>query len=149
MSELPDIQNTAPDLKNVDAALRLAEEKFALLATNSRDGVCLIQGRNFTFVNPKFCEIVDRTEKELLELRNAMDIAHKDDRLEMEKALQELMDGTVSTKNCVFNVSRRDAGKIEIEATFATIKSDGAPMALRWRCARCATSPRWHGSRIR
>ena len=130
MSELPDIQNTAPDLKNVEAALRLAEEKFALLATNSRDGVCLIQGRNFTFVNRKFCETLDRTEKELLELRNAMDIADKDDRLEMEKALQELMDGTVSTKNCVFNVSRRDAGKIEIEATFATIKSDGAPMAL-------------------
>lgn len=130
MSDLPDTQNTASGLKKVEDALRLAEEKFALLAANSRDGVCVIRGRNFTFVNPKFCKTVDRTEKELLELRNAMDIADKDDRIEMEKVLQELMDGTVSTKICGFKVSRRDVGKIEIEATFTALVAEGAPMVL-------------------
>ncbi len=45
--------------------LRYSEERYRTLVENAFDGIYLIRGRHYEYVNPKFCEITGYTAEEL------------------------------------------------------------------------------------
>lgn len=89
---------------------------FTALSEHSVSGVFVIEGRCFVETNPRFCELVGRTRKELGELRNALDIVDKEQRVELEKTFQSIFNGGGPSTSVSFTVTRADIGKIELRA---------------------------------
>ena len=72
------------------AAVGCGTDPFALLSEHSLSGVFIIEGRTFSHVNPRFCELLGRGRADLLGLRNALDVVDKDMRVRVEKAIDAL-----------------------------------------------------------
>ncbi len=106
------------------------EGMFSLLAENSLSGVFVLEGRAFTCVNPRFCQFVGRTREELAGLRNALDIIDKEQRTEVEKTIQELLEGGASGRSMAIHVTRGNAGPVELNATLIAVPGVAKPTVL-------------------
>jgi len=86
--------------KLAESRLRASEERYRAVHDRAPVGICWIEtptGR-FLGVNQKYCEIVGRTERELLAL-TFHEITHPDDVKENLKRLRELVEG--EGRHCV------------------------------------------------
>ncbi|HTU41059.1 MAG TPA: PAS domain S-box protein [Candidatus Aquilonibacter sp.] len=80
--------------KQVEAKLRLSESRYRTLHEGSPVGVCWIDTKTGRYlgVNPKYCEIVGRTEEDLLG-RDFQSLTHPDDLAISLEKLRQLMAG--------------------------------------------------------
>jgi PAS domain S-box-containing protein len=80
--------------KLAESRLRASEERYRAVHDRAPVGICWIETASGRFlgVNPKYCEIVGRTERELLAL-TFHEITHPDDVKENLKRLRELVEG--------------------------------------------------------
>jgi PAS domain S-box-containing protein len=79
------------ELKQAEKALRASELRFRTVYERSPVGIALVDSRGGRFlqVNPKYCEITGRSEKELLEI-DLWSITHPDDIGQTSEILQQL-----------------------------------------------------------
>jgi PAS domain S-box-containing protein len=82
--------------KETEARLQESESRYRAVHDRSPVGICRVETRSGRFleVNPKFCEIVGRTEQDLLG-RNFQSITHPDDLARDLEKLQRLSPGEV------------------------------------------------------
>jgi formate hydrogenlyase transcriptional activator len=80
--------------KRAASALEESENRFRVVYQRAPVGMCLVETRTGRFlqVNPKYCEIVGRTEEDLL-CRDVQSISHPDDIAEGEEKMRQLADG--------------------------------------------------------
>jgi len=80
--------------KFAESRLRASEERYRAVHDRAPVGICWIETASGRFlgVNPKYCEIVGRTERALLGL-TFHEITHPDDVKENLKRLRELVEG--------------------------------------------------------
>ena len=89
---------TLPSANRPKRNLRPARAAIALFMKRSPVGVCWIDSQTGRFfgVNPKYCEIVGRTEQDLLG-RTFQSITHPEDLAENLERLRQLKEGEVQT----------------------------------------------------
>jgi formate hydrogenlyase transcriptional activator len=82
--------------KETEARLQESESRYRAVHDRSPVGICRVETRTGRFleVNPKYCEIVGRTEQDLLG-RNFQSITHPDDLARNLEKLQRLYQGEV------------------------------------------------------
>jgi formate hydrogenlyase transcriptional activator len=80
--------------KEAEGRIRASENRYRAVHDRSPAGICWIESASGRFlrVNPKYCEIVGRTEADLLE-RDFRSITHPDDLVENCRMLQRLLNG--------------------------------------------------------
>ncbi len=80
-----------------DAKLRESEERFRAMYEHAPLGICMLSlERRFLRANRRFCEIIGRTEQELVATFTCVDITHPDDREMHVKAVTEVLAGAAS-----------------------------------------------------
>lgn len=104
--------------------------RFFLLADHSLSGVFVIEGRNFSYVNPRFCELAGRPCEDLLALRNALDIVDKEMRVAVEKAIDELHQGGEASRTLDFTVTRGKLGTVALRANLVVQPDADKPTVL-------------------
>ena len=67
------------NLQNKQVEIQEKDKVLELLMKNSQDGIYMIQGDNFTFVNESFCKMTGYNEKELKN-KSYLNIVHNDDK---------------------------------------------------------------------
>jgi formate hydrogenlyase transcriptional activator len=79
--------------KGIAAELEASERRFRALFDRAPVGIALVDSHTgkFLHVNPKHCEIVGRTEQEMLQLC-FQDITHPDDKSKSDKELAQMLD---------------------------------------------------------
>jgi len=84
------------DRKRAAARLEESEQRFRAVHDRAPVGIVIADPRSGKFlqVNPKFCEIVGRTQEEILRLR-FQDITHPDDRHESLRLATQVFDGKI------------------------------------------------------
>ena len=109
--------------KRAEAALRESELRFRTVYDRSPAGIALVDSRSGQFlqVNPKFCEIVGRTEEELLGI-DVWSITHPDDIVQTREYLRQL--------------AEEEVGSYETEKRY--VRPDGS---ARW--VRILVVPMW------
>lgn len=128
MSITSDAQGTDKDLEQVEAKLRLKDERFTRFMAGLPGGVCLIRGRVFSQINHAFCQLVGRSESELRALSSPLNFARVADRSRAEKTLLSVMDGGEAKQSCRFLVTREGVENLEVEAVFLALPSEGGPL---------------------
>jgi PAS domain S-box-containing protein len=85
------------ELKQAEKALRESELRFRTVYERSPVGICLVDSRTGRYlqVNPKFCEIVGRSEEELLR-SDWESITHPDDIGASREYLRQLAEGELA-----------------------------------------------------
>jgi len=105
-------------------------DRFSLLAEHSLSGSFVIEGRTFSYVNPRFCELLGRPCEDLLALRNALDVLDKDMRVEVERALDELHQSGERSRMLDFNVTHGKLGSVELRANLVVQPDAVRPTVL-------------------
>jgi PAS domain S-box-containing protein len=77
--------------KQMETAIRESEERFRALISQATAGIAEsdMQGR-FTFVNPRFCEMLGYSESELL-AKTVFELTYKDDRAENRRFFERMV----------------------------------------------------------
>ena len=126
LSQLRDLTHR----KSQEAALREAEEKYRTLVQHSLAGVAIVQHRRFRYANPKFAEILGRTQDEVIALRSFLDPVHEDDRaIVQEKHRQRVEDGLQPAPYTV-RVHRKDGRIIDVETSGTLTRYQGEPAMI-------------------
>jgi PAS domain S-box-containing protein len=82
--------------KLAEARLRASQDRYRAVHDRSPVGICWVESRTGRLlrVNPKYCEIVGRTEQDLLR-RNFQSLTHPDDLAGNLEKLRQLLEGEV------------------------------------------------------
>jgi PAS domain S-box-containing protein len=117
--------------KRAEEALRESEEKFRGVIEQSNDGIYVLQGDRFVFINPRFTEITGFKLEEI----SAEDFDFKE--LVAEEGLKVLEEreamrqrGEEPPSRYVFKGLRKDGEKRDLEVSVTTIEWQGAPATL-------------------
>ena len=105
-------------------------DRFSLLADHSLDGVFVIEGRAFSYVNPRFCHLVGRSREDLLGQNNPLDIAHRDSRAEFESAIIALHEGKETSVTLDFTILHGERGLVELRASLVAQPGAGKLVLL-------------------
>ena len=91
------LQSEVAERELAQTALRESEQRFRNILNNVPMGVCYTDLRgNLKLVNPRFCELVDRTEDDLMAV-NVNELTHPDDRAEDFRLSRMLVLGEIPT----------------------------------------------------
>ena len=117
--------------KQAERALQESEEKFRGVIEQSNDGIYVLQGYRFVFINPRFTEI---TGFELEE------ISGKDfdfEKLVAEEGLKVIEEreamierGEEPPNRYIFKSLRKDGERMDLEVSLTTVDWQGAPAKL-------------------
>jgi PAS domain S-box-containing protein len=112
--------------KQAEARLQVSEKRYRAVHDSSPVGICRIETQTGRFlgVNPKYCEIVGRTEQDLLG-RNFQSITYPDDLLQNCEKLRQLAEGKVRRYDMEKRYVRPDGSVRWVEAEVVTMAPEG------------------------
>ncbi|MGB2602111.1 MAG: PAS domain S-box protein, partial [Candidatus Sulfotelmatobacter sp.] len=111
--------------KESEARLEASEDRYRAVHERSPVGICWVEsdtGR-FLAVNPKFCEIVGRTEPDLLN-RDFQSITHPDDLVENCEKLRQLSEGKLRHYEMEKRYFRPDGSVRWVEVAVVTMGAE-------------------------
>jgi PAS domain S-box-containing protein len=121
--------------KQVEAKLQASEKRYRALHDRAPIGICRVETRTGRYleVNPKYCEIVGRTEEELLGL-TVQTLTHPDDLAANIETMRQLSQGEVQH----YQVERR---RLRPDGSIRWLEVDAVAM---WP----EEQPAWHMSMV-
>ena len=114
--------------RKTELALQETESKFRSLVEESLVGVYIIQKGKFTYVNPRFAEIVGYSVEEIVDKVQVLDLVCDHDKEKVENNLKTRMFGIRKSMHYMFDAMHK-SGKIlnvEVYGTFLLYKGEGA-----------------------
>ncbi|RYG50650.1 MAG: PAS domain S-box protein, partial [Chitinophagaceae bacterium] len=114
--------------RKTELALQETESKFRSLVEESLVGVYIIQKGKFTYVNPRFAEIVGYTVDEIENKVNVLDLVCDHDKEKVESNIKTRMFGIRKSMHYMFDAQHK-SGKtlnVEVYGTFLLYKGEGA-----------------------
>jgi PAS domain S-box-containing protein len=105
-------------------ALRESEEKYRTLIDRATDGILIVQSGVFKFVNHAFCEMMQYTEKELIN-KPFIDVVDKEHHAKMLENHQRRMKGESFPAIYRAKLYRRDGSGIMVELNSRTTDFEG------------------------
>lgn len=110
-------------------AMQESEEKYRSLIENATDGILITQDGVFKFVNPAFCEMMQYSEDELLNMPfiNVVDKSHHSEMLENHK---RRMNGETFPAIYRARLYRKDGSHIIVELNSRTTDFGGNPASF-------------------
>ena len=110
--------------RDAEAGLREAKERFQKAFDHASIGMCLVDAESrFTQVNRALCEMLDRTEQELLALR-VSDVTHPDDLSASLATVVEATDGYSTPHRLEKRYLRPDGRVVWAWVTVSTVNSE-------------------------
>ena len=131
------------ELKLTEKALRESERRFRTVYERSPLGISLIDARSGRFlqVNPKFCEIVGRGEKELLRT-NVAAITHPDDIAQASEYSRQLVEEQLASYELDKRYIRPDGSVRWVRILVVPMWSEGETRGLRMTLVQDITERR-------
>jgi len=120
-----DLEAALRDNEAITRALRLSEDRFRGLATQSMVGIAIIESGRFTFINPALHEMLGYTPQELSQM-NPSDIVVEEDRQTAEDVLRRRMSGELDQVHHTFRARHKNGSVVNIEIHGSTMRTDGA-----------------------
>ncbi|RYG39607.1 MAG: PAS domain S-box protein, partial [Chitinophagaceae bacterium] len=114
--------------RKTELALQETESKFRSLVEESLVGVYIIQRGMFTYVNPRFAEIVGYTVEEIAGKMKVLDLVCEHDKEKVESNIKTRMFGIRKSMHYMFDAQHK-SGKtlnVEVYGTFLLYKGEGA-----------------------
>lgn len=111
-------------------ALRQAEDRFRKLTEKSLNGVYIVQGEVFTYVNHKMAQIFGYEEHELVNRRGPKDIVFHEDWPFVEENLRKRFSGEVEALNFQFRGITKDRRIIHAEVYGSRTDDGGLPAVI-------------------
>ncbi len=112
-----ELHGTVQDIterKEIEFALRAAEEKFRGLVEQSIAGIYLIQDGKFVYVNPRYVEIFGYDSADELIGREALSLVAESDRAMSAEKIRQRMDGETVAVYYTFKGLRKDGAVIDM-----------------------------------
>lgn len=113
----------------MEKALRESEKKYRTLIEKATDGILITQAGVFKFVNKAFCEMMQYSEQELLDMPfiNVVDPVHHQEMLDNHK---RRMSGESFPAIYRAKLFRKDGSSIMVELNSRTTDFDGLPASF-------------------
>src|ERR1039457_3890434 len=119
------------DRKRANEALEESESRFRAVYERSPVGIALVDAGSGRFleVNPKFCEILGRTEEEMLQL-DFQSVTHPDDVAKSVSKRKELFEGRSAHFELEKRYLRRDGGEVWANVSVAPMWREQEPQKV-------------------
>ena len=117
------------DHVSMQNALAKSEKKYRTLINKATDGILITQDGVFRFVNPAFCEMIQYTEKELIN-KPFIDVVDKAHHAEMLENHKRRMTGESFPSIYRAKLYRKDGKSIMVELNSRTTDFEGAPASF-------------------
>jgi formate hydrogenlyase transcriptional activator len=117
--------------KRANEALEESESRFRAVYERSPVGIALVDAGSGRFleVNPKFCEILGRTEEEMLQL-DFQSVTHPDDVAKSVSKRKELFEGRSAHFELEKRYLRRDGGEVWANVSVAPMWREQEPQKV-------------------
>jgi PAS domain S-box-containing protein len=117
--------------KRADEALEESESRFRAVYERSPVGIALVDAGSGRFleVNPKFCEILGRTEEEVLQL-DFQSVSHPDDVAKSISKRKELLEGQFAHFELEKRYLRPDGGEVWANVSVAPMWREQEPQKV-------------------
>ena len=115
--------------KRMQIELMKSEEKYRTLIDKATDGILITQSGDFKFVNPAFCEMMQYTEKELIN-KPFIDVVDKEHHAEMLENHTRRMNGESFPAIYRARLYRKDGSSIMVELNSRTTDFEGNPASF-------------------
>ncbi len=115
--------------KRMQIELMRSEEKYRTLIDRATDGILITQSGVFKFVNPAFCEMMQYTEKELIN-KPFIDVVDKEHHTEMLENHKRRMNGESFPAIYRARLYRKDGSSIMVELNSRTTDFEGYPASF-------------------
>ena len=113
----------------MEKALRESERKYRALIDKATDGILITQSGVFKFVNPAFCEMMQYTEKELIN-KPFIEVVDKEHHAEMLENHIRRMTGASFPAIYRAKLYRKDGSSIMVELNSRTTDFEGNPASF-------------------
>jgi PAS domain S-box-containing protein len=112
--------------QQAEARIQSSENRYRAVHDRSPVGICWVESVSGRFlgVNPKYCEIVGRTETDLLE-RDFQSITHPDDLVENHRLLRQLLNGEIQQYRMEKRYIRPDGSIRWVDVSIAAMNPEG------------------------
>ncbi len=114
---------------SMEKALRESELKYRTLIDKATDGILITQSGLFKFVNPAFCEMMQYTEKELIN-KPFIEVVDKEHHAEMLENHKRRMTGETFPAIYRAKLYRKDGSSIMVELNSRTTDFEGNPASF-------------------
>jgi PAS domain S-box-containing protein len=114
---------------SMEKALRESERKYRTLIDKATDGILITQSGLFKFVNPAFCEMMQYTEKELIN-KPFIDVVDKEHHAEMLENHKRRMTGETFPAIYRAKLYRKDGSSLMVELNSRTTDFEGNPASF-------------------
>jgi PAS domain S-box-containing protein len=133
--ELVSYQGVARDIterKRAEAALRESEERYRIAIENSNDGVAIVQGNRYAYVNQKFLDMFGYDRPKSLNGKKLLITVHPEDRARVTALNRKRQRDEPVPSRYEFKGLRRDGTVIYVEASATRIVYRGKPATLAY-----------------
>jgi len=118
-------------LKKAEATLRESREKFRQVIEQSNDGIYVLQGDRFVFINPRFSEITGYELKEISSKGFHFRRLVADEGMEVLKRRDAMRaKGDIPPSRFVFKGRKKDGTLVDLEVSVTTVDWEGASAVL-------------------
>jgi PAS domain S-box-containing protein len=118
--------------KQAEHDLKDTEAKFQALVEQSIAGTYIIQDGKFSYVNPRFREILGYMDDDSLHGKDALHIVAEKDQRDFQKQMEKLENAHGNTPNFLFSALRKDGSEVGvgITCTLATYQNRPAIIGM-------------------
>ncbi|MDF1549386.1 MAG: PAS domain S-box protein, partial [Bacteroidales bacterium] len=120
------IQQDITEKKKMEEALQLSEERYRMLVENSQDGICIVQGGKFKFVNKALCRMLGYTNEEIYNMPG-LNIFHSSEHEKISMVYENKVEGRFLSRNYTFQMLAKDGNIVEVEAQTSSYNFEGKP----------------------
>jgi len=114
----------------VTEALSESEERYRLLAENSRLGIYIVQDGVYKFVNPALTEIFGYSADELIDGMSPTDLTMPEERNKVRKNIEKRLSGEIDSLYYAAKGMKKDGSQVDVEIWTATIEYKGRQAIL-------------------
>ena len=101
------------ELKAKEAAVRLSEQRFRMMAENIHDGIIIVENGNVVFANHRIADITGYSDNELTTLKSA-DLVSQKDRDKIEEIINNSRPGSEKPGEVIILIKRKDGSRRSI-----------------------------------
>ena len=125
------VSNDITEYKKIERALKTSEKKHRTLLENVFDGIYLLHGRYFEYVNKQFCNITGYSEEELLDEKfDFSEILTEKGKQVVEQRYAEREKGENLSNVYEFQIKTKPGKIKDIEVSTTNLTEDKAPRIL-------------------
>lgn len=117
------------DRKRAEDALRTSEEKYRLVVEHSAEGMCILQGWDVRFANPRVRSMMGYSQEELASMR-LQDFLHPDDLPMADKFRLEILDGQSVKRHIIVRLVRKSGDILWTQVSGVLVTWKEAPAVL-------------------